>query len=83
MIVQATNTGNDVVPGQFDIATPGGGIGQYNGCSKQWNFVPIGAAYGGYQNRWECDVLPDQWKVGCYWRFDWLVYFTRTSPSCS
>jgi hypothetical protein len=50
MIVQATNIGFDVGGGQFDILTPGGGVGLFDACSYQWN-VPtpeLGATYGGF-----------------------------------
>jgi hypothetical protein len=36
MIVQATNVGADVGEGQFDLAIPGGGVGLFNACTKQW-----------------------------------------------
>ncbi|KAF2431620.1 glycoside hydrolase, partial [Tothia fuscella] len=71
MIVQATNTGFDLNANQFDIAVPGGGVGNFNGCWKQWNGAPTGDQFGGFHNRWECDALPDAFKWPCYWRFDW------------
>ncbi|KAH7043281.1 RlpA-like double-psi beta-barrel-protein domain-containing protein-containing protein [Macrophomina phaseolina] len=38
LTVQITNTGNDLADGQFDLAMPGGGVGQFTGgCSTQWN----------------------------------------------
>ena len=49
MIVQATNVGGDVGSGQFDLLTPGGGVGAFNACTTQWG-VPasqLGAQYGG------------------------------------
>lgn len=36
MIVQATNIGADVGEGQFDLAIPGGGVGLFNACTKEW-----------------------------------------------
>ena len=50
MIVQALNIGYDVGGGQFDIMIPGGGVGAFDGCSRQWG-VPssdLGAQYGGF-----------------------------------
>ncbi len=49
LIVQATNIGWDVGGGQFDILTPGGGVGAFNACSRQWgiNASDLGAQYGG------------------------------------
>jgi len=50
MIVQAINIGGDVANGQFDISIPGGGVGMFNACSKQWG-VPaseLGGTYGGF-----------------------------------
>lgn len=36
MVVQATNTGGGLSDGNhFDIAIPGGGVGQFNACTKQ------------------------------------------------
>jgi hypothetical protein len=54
MIVQATNIGGDVGSGQFDIMVPGGGVGAFNGCSRQWGTSSLGAQYGGFVN--ECDT---------------------------
>lgn len=50
MIVQATNIGFDVSGGQFDILTPGGGVGAFDACSYQWgvDVSELGATYGGF-----------------------------------
>jgi hypothetical protein len=50
MIVQATNIGFDVGGGQFDILTPGGGVGAFDACSFQWGVdtAELGATYGGF-----------------------------------
>ena len=50
MIVQATNIGFDVGGGQFDVMTPGGGVGAFDACSFQWNVdkAELGATYGGF-----------------------------------
>lgn len=51
MIVQATNIGFDVGGGQFDILIPGGGVGAFNACTRQWGLAsdaPLGAQYGGF-----------------------------------
>ena len=38
LIIMVTNIGGDVNQGQFDIMIPGGGFGQFNGCSQMgWN----------------------------------------------
>ena len=49
MIVQATNIGGDVAGGQFDLLIPGGGVGLFNACSRQWGVsdAALGAQYGG------------------------------------
>jgi hypothetical protein len=49
MIVQAINTGIDVSAKQFDVMIPGGGVGKYDACSKQFNTnaSTLGATYGG------------------------------------
>jgi len=74
MIVQVTNTGSDVSSNQFDLQIPGGGVGIYNGCQKQWN-APAegwGAQYGGVSSVDQCDWLPGPLKAGCKWRFGWF-----------
>ncbi|KAF2839203.1 glycoside hydrolase family 45 protein, partial [Patellaria atrata CBS 101060] len=74
MIVQATNTGGDLGNNHFDIAMPGGGVGQFNACTNQWGAPPNGwgAQYGGISSRSQCDSFPEKLKPGCYWRFDWF-----------
>jgi hypothetical protein len=47
MIVQVINNGG-VASDQFDILVPGGGVGQFNACSKQWGTSDLGAQYGGF-----------------------------------
>lgn len=49
MVVQATNIGHDVAGGQFDLLIPGGGVGLFNACSRQWGVsdAELGAQYGG------------------------------------
>ncbi|KAF8467319.1 RlpA-like double-psi beta-barrel-protein domain-containing protein-containing protein [Kalaharituber pfeilii] len=74
MVVQATNTGGDLGDNHFDIALPGGGVGIFNGCTKQYN-APAdgwGQRYGGVSSRAECNALPEAIRAGCYWRFDWF-----------
>jgi len=36
MIVQATNTGGDLGSNHFDLMIPGGGVGLFDGCSRQY-----------------------------------------------
>lgn len=50
MVVQALNIGGDVGSGQFDLLIPGGGVGLFNGCSRQWDVSEseLGARYGGF-----------------------------------
>lgn len=73
MVVQIINTGNDLGNDQFDLAIPGGGQGQLQGCSKQFSRNGIwGDTYGGVSHRDECTEFPDPLKAGCYWRFDWF-----------
>jgi hypothetical protein len=47
MIVQTINIG-DGGTDAFDLLIPGGGVGAFNGCSRQWNNAPLGAQYGGF-----------------------------------
>nr|WP_263430197.1 hypothetical protein [Nannocystis pusilla] len=61
MIVQATNIGHDVGGGQFDILTPGGGVGLFDACSYQWDVATpeLGATYGGFMTHCQQQVGND------------------------
>ncbi|KAI1331041.1 RlpA-like double-psi beta-barrel-protein domain-containing protein-containing protein [Xylariaceae sp. FL0255] len=74
LIVQASNTGDDLSTNQFDLAIPGGGVGQFNACTDEWGAPPEGwgQQYGGISSRSDCDSFPDALEAGCYWRFDWF-----------
>jgi glycosyl hydrolase family 45 len=86
MIVKVTNTGSDVNGNQFDLMIPGGGVGLFNACSRQWNQSDLGAQYGGFLTdctgthaqkkecvRQECNKIPaGQAREGCLWFVDWL-----------
>jgi hypothetical protein len=50
MIVQVINIGN-ITQGRFDLMIPGGGVGQFNACTNQWNVSgsALGEQYGGVQ----------------------------------
>lgn len=84
MIVQSTNIGHDVASGQFDLLLPGGGVGAFNGCSKQWGTNDLGAQYGGFLSECKEDVsclrnacqktfsgMPEL-LAGCMFHADWL-----------
>ncbi|KAL9027458.1 MAG: hypothetical protein Q9196_004025 [Gyalolechia fulgens] len=73
MIVQATNTGDDVSGTQFDLAMPGGGFGQFDGCSKEWQATSSvwGAQYGGSDTN-QCSKFPSALQQGCSFRWDWM-----------
>ncbi len=73
MIVQATNTGSYTDDPHFDIAVPGGGVGDYNACSSQWGAGSDGwgKRYGGVQNETACSELPTELQTGCDFRWDW------------
>jgi hypothetical protein len=86
MIVKVTNTGGDVGGSQFDLMIPGGGVGQFNGCSRQWGTSDLGAQYGGFLAectgshaqkkecvRQECMKIPSgRAREGCLWFIDWF-----------
>lgn len=77
MVVQITNTGDDAGTehgNHFDIQIPGGGVGQFNGCSAQWGAPSSGwgARYGGVSSLSECNQLPAPLQPGCKWRFGWF-----------
>jgi Glycosyl hydrolase family 45/ShK domain-like len=86
MIVKVTNTGGDVAGNQFDLMIPGGGVGMFNACSRQWGSNDLGAQYGGFLTqcsgsheakkecvRQECMKIPaGSARDGCLWFVDWL-----------
>lgn len=86
MIVKVTNTGSDVAGNQFDLMVPGGGVGQFNACSRQWGTNDLGAQYGGFLTncsgshsakkdcvRQNCMKIPaGPARDGCLWFVDWL-----------
>jgi len=71
MVVQGTSTGGDLGANHFDIAMPGGGVGLFDGCSRQFGGLP-GAQYGGISSIGQCDSFPSALKPGCKWRFNWF-----------
>ena len=82
MIVQVTNTGGDLGSNHFDLQMPGGGVGMFDGCSRQFpGSFSWGAQYGGVSQRSNCDNLPTVLRPGCYWRFDWFQ--NADNPSIS
>jgi hypothetical protein len=86
MIVKVSNTGGDVASNQFDLMIPGGGVGQFNACSKQWGTSDLGAQYGGFLTnctgdhaakkecvRQQCNKIPaGPARNGCLWFVDWF-----------
>jgi hypothetical protein len=86
MIVKVSNTGSDVAGNQFDLMIPGGGVGQFNACSKQWGTSDLGAQYGGFLTnctgdlaakkecvRTQCMKIPaGPARNGCIWFVDWF-----------
>jgi hypothetical protein len=73
MLVQITNTGSDVGSGQFDLQIPGGGVGIFDGCSKQWGgSYKWGQRYGGVGSAAECSGIPTDLQAGCKFRFDYI-----------
>lgn len=72
MIVQSTNTGGDISNNQFDLMIPGGGVGIFDGCSKEFGSPLPGAQYGGVSSRAQCDQMPQKLQAGCRFRFDWF-----------
>jgi hypothetical protein len=48
MIVQTVNRGG-IAGSQFDLLVPGGGVGDFDACSRQWNAQgDLGERYGGF-----------------------------------
>jgi len=71
MVVQSTSTGADLGTNHFDLNIPGGGVGLFDGCTRQFGGLP-GAQYGGISSRSECASFPAGLQPGCHWRFDWF-----------
>ncbi|KAL1942260.1 hypothetical protein VTO73DRAFT_6324 [Trametes versicolor] len=72
MIVQAINAGG-ITDTDFDIYTPGGGVGDFNACTAQYG-APSGGwgrQYGGVTSDAECSQLPSNLQAGCHWRWQW------------
>eukprot|EP01060_Flectonema_neradi_P041734 TRINITY_DN99_c0_g1_i8.p1 TRINITY_DN99_c0_g1~~TRINITY_DN99_c0_g1_i8.p1 ORF type:complete len:1291 (+),score=336.03 TRINITY_DN99_c0_g1_i8:48-3920(+) len=81
MVLQVTNSGDDLGAVHFDIQLPGGGFGIFNGCAGQapngqgqfnepesaW-----GARYGGLSSISGCAGLPSELRSGCEFRFGWF-----------
>lgn len=87
MVVQVTNIGG-IEGNQFDILIPGGGVGDFNGCSKQWGISDseedLGVRYGGFRSRCNADANcirgmcenafgdSPELMAGCDWYIDWF-----------
>ncbi|RDB19480.1 putative endoglucanase type K [Hypsizygus marmoreus] len=72
MIVQAINAGG-ITDTDFDIYTPGGGVGDFNACTAQYG-APAGGwgrQYGGVTSDSQCSELPSNLQAGCHWRWQW------------
>ena len=87
MIVRIVNQGTDVGAVQADIAIPGGGVGLFDACTKQFGATP-GARYGGVSSVEECSALHPALQPGCRWRFEWFEgadnpTFVSREVSCS
>ncbi|KAH8885615.1 barwin-like endoglucanase [Thozetella sp. PMI_491] len=72
MIVQVVNAFG-VDTGDFDLYTPGGGVGGLEACQSQYGAPRQGwdAQYGGVQTLAQCSQLPASLQDGCKWRFNW------------
>jgi hypothetical protein len=82
MFVQVTNIGG-IGQGQFDIMIPGGGVGDFDACTKQWGVSDLGARYGGFLSacngdkscvRDKCTTVfgsKPTLKAACNWFVDW------------
>lgn len=83
MIVEVVSSGG-LASDQVDLMIPGGGVGQFNGCAKQWGTSDLGAQYGGFLTACngdktcvmnKCNTLfankPDL-LAGCRWFTGWF-----------
>jgi hypothetical protein len=89
LYVQVLNTGSDVTSGQFDLLIPGGGVGLFNACSREWGTSNLGATNGGFFGpspgcngdvtctRNMCNTVFGSGKpdllAGCLWFLDWFT----------
>ncbi|KAL8377570.1 hypothetical protein RB595_008313 [Gaeumannomyces hyphopodioides] len=65
-VSNSVGAGTDII-----ILTPGGGSGPNpQGCLLQHGKT-TGRTYGGVSSAAECELLPDNLRSGCYWRFNW------------
>jgi hypothetical protein len=72
MVVQVTNAGG-LQKNHFDIAIPGGGMGDFTaGCTNQFGSFNGGARWGGVSSLEECALLPPMLRKGCEFRFTWF-----------
>jgi hypothetical protein len=82
MIIQVINNGG-VAQDQFDLLIPGGGVGDFDACTRQWGTSDLGARYGGFLLgcngdtncvRNKCETIfadkPDL-MAGCEWFLGW------------
>ena len=82
MIIQIINNGG-VAQDQFDLLIPGGGVGDFDACTRQWGVSDLGARYGGFLLgcngdtncvRNKCETIfadkPDLME-GCEWFLGW------------
>ncbi|KAJ3341434.1 hypothetical protein HDU93_004835 [Gonapodya sp. JEL0774] len=84
MVVQKINNGRDLATTQFDLQIPGGGLGIFDGCSRQFGVdanTNWGFRYGGVTNVTGCGVLPSALQEGCAFRFGWFM--GANSPSAT
>jgi hypothetical protein len=83
MIVQVINNGG-IGGDQFDLLIPGGGVGDFDGCSKQWGPIDLGSQYGGFLAacngnkscvQQKCDAAfgnKPELLAGCNWFLGWF-----------
>ena len=83
MIVQVINNGG-LQGNQFDLLIPGGGVGDFDACTRQWGTSDLGARYGGFMlacngdkncTKQRCEKVfanrPDLMQ-GCNWFLGWF-----------
>jgi len=83
MYVQVINVGG-IAANQFDLMIPGGGVGDFDACTKQWGTSDLGARYGGFLSACNGDKACVQnkcntvfankplLKAGCDWFVNWF-----------
>ncbi|MCL2450876.1 MAG: hypothetical protein FWD17_18180 [Polyangiaceae bacterium] len=77
LIVQVVNIGG-IQANQFDIMTPGGGVGANNACATEWGTSNLGMQYGGFLG--QCQSMSSYSAVESCTKNFCSTVFSASSP---